>query len=206
MSQFFTVHAENPQQRLIRQAVEIINKGGVIVYPTDSAYAIGCHIGDKKAVERIRTIRQLEKHHNFTLVCCDLSEIGTYAKVDNQIFRSLKAHTPGPYTFILEATSIVPKRLIHPKRKTVGLRVPENNITQALLAELGEPLMSVTLHMPGDEYPLTDPYDIRDLLQSRVDLIIDGGYCGLETSSVIDMTGDAPEVLRRGMGDVSDFE
>jgi len=206
MSQFFTIHAENPQQRLIRQAVEIIDSGGVIVYPTDSAYAIGCHIGDKKAVERIRTIRQLKKHHNFTLVCCDLSELGTYAKVDNQIFRSLKAHTPGPCTFILEATSVVPKRLIHPKRKTIGLRVPENNITQALLAELGEPLMSITLHMPGDEYPLTDPYDIRDMLQSRVDLIIDGGYCGLEISSIIDMSGDSPEILRRGMGDVSDFE
>jgi tRNA threonylcarbamoyl adenosine modification protein (Sua5/YciO/YrdC/YwlC family) len=206
MSQFFTIHADNPQQRLINQAVEIIKKGGVIVYPTDSAYALGCHIGDKKAVERIRAIRHLEKHHNFTLVCCNLSELGTYAKVDNHTFRSLKAHTPGPYTFVLEATSEVPKRLMHQKRKTVGLRVPKNNISQALLAELGEPLMSVTLHMPGDEFPLIDPYDIRDLLQSRVDLIIDGGYCGLETSSVIDLSGDSPEILRHGMGDVSDFE
>lgn len=206
MSQFFSIHADNPQQRLIRQAVEIVNKGGVIVYPTDSAYAIGCHIGDKSALERIRAIRQLDKRHNFTLVCCDLSELATYAKVDNHVFRSLKAHTPGPHTFILEATSEVPKRLVHPKRKTVGLRVPENNITQALLAELGEPLMSVTLLMPGDEYPLSDPYDIRDTMRSQVDLIIDGGYCGLETSSIIDMTGEAPEILRRGVGDVSNFE
>lgn len=205
MSQFFTVHPETPQVRLIRHAVEIIKAGGVVVYPTDSAYALGCHIGDKSAMERIRGIRKLDKHHNFTLVCSDLSELGTYARVSNHHFRMLKAHTPGPYTFILEATSEVPRRLMHPKRKTIGLRVPDNNIALALLAELGEPLMSVTLIMSGDEYPLTDPYDIRETLEHQVDLIIDGGFCGLEPTTVVDLTGDAPEVTRLGMGDTSDF-
>ena len=206
MSQFFTIHPDNPQQRLIRQAVEIIHSGGVIAYPTDSAYALGCHIGDKNALDKIRAIRQLEKRHNFTLVCRDLSELASYAKVDNVRFRLLKGLTPGPYTFVLQATSEVPRRLMHPKRKTVGLRVPENNVALALLEELGEPLMSVTLQLPGDEYPLTDPYDIRDLLEHRIDLVIDGGYCGLEPTSVVDMTEDTPVILRRGMGDVSLFE
>ncbi|MGV6808147.1 MAG: L-threonylcarbamoyladenylate synthase [bacterium] len=206
MSQYFSIHPDNPQHRLVHQAVEIVRKGGVIVYPTDSAYAIGCHIGDKTAMERIRRIRKLDKDHNFTLVCRDLSELGVYARVGNQDFRLLKAHTPGPYTFILEATSEVPRRLMHPKRKTIGLRVPENNIALALLEELGEPIMSVTLHMPGDEYPLTDPYDIRDVLEHHVDLVIDGGYCGMEPTSVIDLTGNTPVVTRRGMGDTADFE
>lgn len=206
MTQILTIHPDNPQQRLIRQSVEVIHKGGVIAYPTDSAYALGCHIGDKSALDRIRTIRQLEKKHNFTLMCRDLSELATYARVDNVVYRMLKSHTPGPYTFVLEGTSEVPRRLIHPKRKTIGLRVPDNPITLALLEELGEPMMSVTLHMPGDEYPLTDPYDIRDSLQSRIDLVIDGGYCGLEPTSVLDLTGELPEILRVGMGDVSDFE
>ena len=205
MSQFFTIHPDNPQLRLIHQAVEIIRHGGVIIYPTDSAYAIGCHIGDKKALDRIRQIRHLDKHHNFTLVCRDLSELALYAKVDNQVYRTLKAHTPGSYTFILEATSEVPRRLMHPKRKTIGLRVPANPIALALLEELGEPLMSVTLIMPDDEYPLTDPYDIRDMLERRVDLIIDGGFCGLEMTTVVDLTGDTPEIIRQGVGQFEDF-
>jgi tRNA threonylcarbamoyl adenosine modification protein (Sua5/YciO/YrdC/YwlC family) len=206
MSQFFQIHPDNPQARLIKQAVEIINQGGVIVYPTDCAYALGCHIGDKKAVDRIREIRRLDDKHNFTLVCSDLSEVATYAKVDNSTYRTLKAHTPGAYTFILNATSEVPRRLLHPKRRTIGLRLPEHNITQALLEALGEPLMSTSLIMPGDDQPLTDPYDIRATLEHQVDLIIDGGYCGMEATSVINMTDDVPEVVRVGMGDVSDFE
>ncbi len=205
MGQYIFIHPENPQQRLIEQAVEIIRKDAVVVYPTDSAYALGCHIGDKNSMESIRQIRQLDKNHNFTLMCRDLSELATYAKVSNQTFRMLKQNTPGPYTFILEATSEVPRRLMHPKRKTIGLRVPNNPITLALLEALNEPLMSVTLIMPGDEYPLTDPYDIRTALERRVDLIIDGGYCGLEPTTVVDMTGDAPVVLRQGMGDVAPF-
>lgn len=198
MSQFFSIHPENPQLRLIRQAVEIVRAGGVIVYPTDSAYALGCQIGDKKALDRIRQIRQLDKHHNFTLMCRDLSELSAYAKVDNQVFRLLKTYTPGPYTFILDATAEVPRRLMHPKRKTIGLRVPGNPIALALLEELGEPLMSVTLIMPMDEYPLTDPYDIRDTLEHHVDLIVDGGYCGLEATTVVDLSGDVPQVTRQG--------
>lgn len=206
MSQFFSIHPETPQARLVRQAVEIVCRGGIIAYPTDSAYALGCHIGDKAALDRIRAIRQLGKRHNFTLVCRDLSVLASYARVDNVRFRLLKGHTPGPYTFVLEATSEVPRRLMHPKRKTVGLRIPANAVALALLEELGEPLMSVTLQLPGDAYPLTDPYHIRDILEHRVDLIIDGGYCGLEATSVVDLTGEAPEVLRRGLGAVSLFE
>lgn len=205
MAQFFQIHAETPQLRLVVQAADIIRRGGVVVYPTDSAYALGCHIGDKMALDRIRLIRQLDKHHNFTLMCRDLSEIATFARVDNQDFRLLKAHTPGPYTFILEGTSEVPRRLMHPKRKTIGLRVPENPIAQALLEELNEPLMTCTLQLPGDEYPLSDPYDIRELLEHQVELIIDGGYCGLEATTVVDLTGDAPEMKRQGMGDFSAF-
>lgn len=206
MAQILYVHPDNPQGRLIEQAVAIIRAGGVLVYPTDSAYAIGCHLGDKSALDRIRQIRQLDKHHNFTLVCRDLSELAIYAKVNNQVFRRLKANTPGAYTFILEATSEVPRRLMHPKRKTIGLRVPANPIAQALLAGLGEPLMSSTLIMPGAEYPLTDPDDIRDMLDRHVDLIVDGGYCGLEATTVIDLTNESPVLLRRGMGDVAAFD
>jgi len=206
MSQFFQIHPDNPQGRLIKQAVDIINQGGVIVYPTDCAYALGCHIGDKKAVERIRQIRRLDEKHNFTLVCSDLSEISIYAKVDNSTYRTLKAHTPGAYTFILNATSEVPRRLLHPKRRTIGLRLPEHKITHALLEALGEPLMSTSLILPGDVDPLTDPYDIRATLEHQVDLIIDGGYCGMEATSVINMTDEVPEIVRVGMGDVSAFE
>ena len=203
MSDYLSIHPENPQQRLIAKAAEIVRKGGVIVYPTDSVYAIGCHIGDKQAVDRIRSIRQLDKNHNFTLMCRDLSELASYARVDNSAFRSLKAQTPGPFTFILPATSEVPRRLMHPKRKTIGLRVPDSPIAQALLDELGEPMMSVTLILPGDEYPLSDPYDIRAALEAHVDVLIDGGHCGLEPTTVVDMTGPVPEVTRQGMGDFS---
>lgn len=205
MSQFFQIHPENPQQRLIKQAVEIVNKGGLIAYPTDSAYALGCHIGDKMALDKIRQLRQLDKHHNFTLMCRDLSELSTYAKVDNATFRMLKSHTPGPYTFILEATNEVPRRLLHPKRKTIGLRVPNNPIALELMAELGEPLMTSTLLLPGDEYPLTDPYDIRDSFEHTLDLVIDGGFCGMEATTVIDLTGEVPELVRQGCGSFEDF-
>ncbi len=206
MSQFFQIHPDNPQARLIRESVDIIRAGGVVVYPTDSAYALGCHIGDKNALDKIRRIRKLDVRHNFTLVCRDLSEISTYAKVDNTAYRLLKHSTPGPYTFILKASSEVPKRLMHPKRKTVGLRVPDNNIAMALLADLDEPLMSVTLIMPGEEYPLIDPYDIRQVLEHDVDLVIDGGYCGMEATTVIDMADDLPVVLRAGKGDTAPFK
>jgi len=206
LSQFFQIHPDNPQARLVREAADIIRAGGVVVYPTDSAYALGCHIGDKNALDKIRRIRKLEARHNFTLVCSDLSEIATYAKVDNTAYRLLKHSTPGPYTFILRATSEVPRRLMHPKRKTVGLRVPDNNIAMALLADLGEPLMSVTLIMPGEEYPLIDPYDIRKVLEHDVDLVIDGGYCGNEPTTVIDLADEVPLVLRAGKGDTAPFE
>lgn len=205
MSQFFQIHSETPQTRLVRQAADIVRGGGVVVYPTDSAYALGCHIGDKMALDRIRRIRKLDDKHNFTLVCRDLSEIATYAKVNNAAYRLLRQTTPGPYTFILKATSEVPRRLMHPKRKTVGIRVPENAIAAALLADLGEPLMSVTLIMPGDEYPLVDPYDIRQSLEHEVDLVIDGGYCGMEPTTVVDLADEVPTVLRQGKGESAQF-
>jgi len=205
LSQFYQIHPDNPQPRLISSAADIVREGGVVVYPTDSAYALGCHIGDKSALDRIRRIRKLDARHNFTLVCRDLSEIATYAKVDNTVYRLLRHCTPGPYTFILRATSEVPRRLLHPKRKTVGLRVPDNRIAAALLADLGEPLMSVTLIMPGEEYPLIDPYDIRDTLQHEVDLVIDGGYCGMEPTTVVDLADEVPMVLRVGKGDIGPF-
>ena len=207
MSQFFQIHQDNPQLRLIHQAVEVLREGGVIVYPTDSAYALGCHIGDKKALDRIRNIRQVDNKHNFTLVCRDLSEISLYAKLtNNSLYRSLNAHTPGAYTFILNATSEVPRRLMHPKRRTIGIRVPSNPIAQMLLQEHHEPIMSSTLILPGEDMPLTDPYDIRDILEHQVDLVIDGGYCGLDPTTVVDMTGDVPEIIRKGEGDPTHFE
>ncbi|RAU17846.1 threonylcarbamoyl-AMP synthase [Nitrincola tibetensis] len=205
MSQLFQIHPENPQKRLVTQAVEILKKGGVVVYPTDCAYALGCCLGDKQAMERIKQIRQLDDKHNFTLVCSDLSVISTYAKVDNSVYRLLKAHTPGAYTFILNATSEVPRRLLHPKRRTIGIRVPANNIVTELLRELGEPIMSTSLMLPGDEMPLTDPYDIRESLQHHVDLVIDGGFCGMEATTVVNLVNDVPEVVRVGAGDVSFF-
>ena len=205
VSQFFQIHPENPQARLIKQAVEIIRNGGVVVYPTDSSYAVGCHIGDKSAVERIRRLRQLDDKHNFTLVCSDLSQLGLFAKVDTGAFRLLKAHTPGPYTFILNATREVPRMLMNPKRRTIGLRVPSHPIAMALLEQLGEPLMSVSLIMPGDAEPLSDPYEMRQVLEHHVDLIIDGGFGGLEASTVINLSGDEPEVIRVGCGDPAPF-
>lgn len=206
MSQFFQIHPDNPQKRLIDQAVDIVNRGGVIAYPTDSGYALGCHLGDKSALERIRRIRRLDERHHFTLVCRDLSELGNYAQVNNSVYRLLKAHIPGPYTFILKASAEVPRRLKHPKRRSVGLRVPDNRIALALLETLGEPLMSVSLILPGDELPMTDPYDIRDTLQHELDLVIDGGFCGMEPTSVVDLVDDVPTIVRVGQGDVSQFE
>jgi len=206
MSQFFQIHPENPQIRLIRQAATIVQEGGVIVYPTDSGYALGCHLGDKQALERIRKIRMLDEKHNFTLVCRDLSEVAVYAKVDNIAYRALRSHTPGPYTFVLLATNEVPRRLKHPKRKTIGLRVPDNAIAQSLLDALGEPMMSVTLILPGDDLPLLDPYEIRSILQQQVDLVIDGGYCGMEATSVIDLSDETPVILRQGAGSTAEFE
>lgn len=205
MSQFFHIHPENPQKRLIDQAVELVRQGAVIVYPTDSGYALGCHIGDKQALDRIIAIRRLDDKHNFTLVCRDLSEISTYAKVDNTQYRLLKATTPGAYTFIMQATREVPRR-IQSRRKTIGMRVPDNAIAQALLEALGEPLMSTTLILPGENYPESDPYDIRQGLEHAVDLIIDGGYGSFEPSTVVHLTEDVPRVTRRGLGDPAPFE
>jgi tRNA threonylcarbamoyl adenosine modification protein (Sua5/YciO/YrdC/YwlC family) len=202
MSQFFQIHPDNPQLRLIRHAVEIIRDEGLVVYPTDSSYALGCHVGDKHGMERIRRIRALDSRHNFTLVCRDLSEIASYAKVDNSTYRLLKSLTPGPYTFILSATHEVPRRLQNPKRKTIGIRIPDHAITQALLDELGEPLMSSTLILPGNDMPETDAGEIREKLEQDVDLVIDGGHCGFDPTTVIDMTSGAPEVLREGCGPV----
>lgn len=206
MAQFFEIHPENPQPRLIGGSVDILLQGGVIVYPTDSSYALGCQIGEKSAMERIRRLRGLDDKHNFTLVCRDLSEIATYARIDNQAFRLLKKLTPGPYTFIYQATKQVPRRLLHPKRKTIGIRVPDNVICLDLLARLNQPILSTTLMLPQDDMPLTDPYDMRELLDCRVDLVIDGGFCGLEPTTVVDMTREPPVVTRLGKGDASLFE
>jgi tRNA threonylcarbamoyl adenosine modification protein (Sua5/YciO/YrdC/YwlC family) len=203
VSQYFVIHPETPQPRLIRQAAEIIRDGGVVVYPTDATYALGCLIGDKDALDRIRRIRGLDESHQLTLVCRDLSEIASYAKVGNAHYRLLKAMTPGPYTFILAATKQVPRRVQHPKRKTIGIRVPENAILQALLTELREPLMSTTLQLPGDEQPLNDPYEVRQRLEKLVDLIIDGAFGDLEPTTVVDLSEDVPRVVRVGRGDVA---
>ncbi len=205
MSQFFAIHPTHPETRLIKRAVDIVRKGGVIAYPTDSCYAIGCHIGDKHAMERIRRIRGVDERHHFTLVCRDLSDIGTFAKVDNAQYRLLKSHTPGTYTFILDATRELPRRLAHPKRATVGVRVPEHPVTQALLTELNEPLLSSTLMLPGDVEPLNDAETIRAKLEHQLDLILDGGACGIEPTTVIDLSGSAPILVRRGKGDIASF-
>ena len=206
MSQFFQIHPDNPQARLIRQAVDILHAGRVIVYPTDSAYALGCLLGDKQALDTMRRIRQVDYRHNFTLMCRYLSEIATYARVDNRAYRIMRKLTPGPFTFIFRATGEVPRRLMHPKRKTIGIRVPDNRIAQALLEELGEPLISTTLILPGDELPMVDPWEIRERLQHDVGLVIDGGGCGLEPTTVVNMLEDPPQVVRQGKGDFSEFE
>lgn len=205
MSQFFQIHPDNPQARLINQAADIIKQGGLAVIPTDCAYALACRLGDKTATEKMRRLRQLDNHHNFTLLCRDFSELSNYAKVDNAQFRLLKAHTPGAYTFILPATKEVPKLLMHPKKKTIGIRVPDNEIAMALLEATGEPIMTTSLILPNDDMPLSDPYEIRETLEHQLDLVIDGGFCGFEATSVIDMTDELPQVLRAGVGDTSAF-
>ncbi|MFT4926107.1 MAG: tRNA threonylcarbamoyl adenosine modification protein (Sua5/YciO/YrdC/YwlC family) [Phenylobacterium sp.] len=207
MSQFFYIHPDSPQKRLITQAVDIVNKGGVIVYPTDSGYALGCHIGDKQALDRISRIRQFDKEHNFTLMCRDLSELSIYARVDNVAFRLLKHNTPGAYTFIFKGTKEVPKRLLNAKRKTIGIRVPDNVIALALLEELGEPMMSTSLIMPNAETTESDPEAIRDMLERQVDLIIHGGYLGELATTVVDMTEEEEiTIARYGSGDPAPFE
>jgi len=200
MSQYFQIHPVNPQQRLVRHAVEILRADGLLVYPTDSSYALACHVGDKRGMERIRRIRALDKKHNFTLVCRDLSEIATYARVHNSDYRLLKSLTPGPYTFVLRATHEVPRRLQNPKRRTIGIRVPDHPIAHALLVELGEPMMSSTLILPGRDMPETDAHEIRERLEHEVDLVIDGGNCGFEPTTVIDMSTEVPQLLRQGCG------
>ena len=205
MTSCFYIHPANPQPRLIKQAVALVRDGAVMAYPTDSAYALGCHIGDKAAMEQLVRLRDLDDKHNFTLLCRDLSDIATYAKVDNATYRLLKTYTPGAYTFILAATGEVPKRLLHPKRKTIGIRVPDHAISQALLTELGEPLLTTTLQLPGESEPLNDPEIIRERLSAQLDVIIDGGYGTLEPTTVVDLTGDAPKLLREGRGDAGPF-
>lgn len=205
MSQFFTIYSDNPQARLVKQAADLVRKGSVIVYPTDSGYALGCHLGDRDAVMRIRKIRNVDDKHHMTLVCRDLSEIAHYARVDNVQFRLMKSNTPGSYTFILDATKEVPKRLQHPKRSTIGLRIPAHPVALALLEELGEPLLSSSLILPGEEMAMHDAEEIREQLGNQVDLVIDGGPVGLEPTTVIDLTGEAPLLVRRGKGDASPF-
>jgi tRNA threonylcarbamoyl adenosine modification protein (Sua5/YciO/YrdC/YwlC family) len=206
MGQILYIHSDNPQPRLIRQAAVILRQGGIGVYPTDAAYALGCQIGEKNAQDRIRQLRQLDPQHHFTLLCSDLSQLASYAKVDNPTFRLLKAYTPGAYTFILPATNEVPRRLQHPKRKTIGLRIPQHPVTQALLAELGQPLLSVTLILPGDEHSLTAPEEISERLQSQVDLIILSGAGEMTPTTVIDLVSGTPLVIREGKGDVAPFQ
>ena len=200
MAQFFSVHQTHPQQRLIRQAADIVRQGGLIAYPTDSCYALGCHIGDKDAMDRLRTVRGVDDKHHLTLMCRDLSEIAAYAIVDNIQYRLLKAVTPGSYTFILRATREVPRRLMHPRRKTIGVRVPQHPVAHALLAELGEPMLSATLQLPGDDTPMSEAEHIRARLERQLDLILDAGHCGIEPSTVVDLTGETPVVLRKGSG------
>ena len=205
MSQFFEIHSQNPQPRLIQQAVSIIREGGIAAIPTDSCYALACHLDDKAAVDRIRRIRDVGKSHNFTLMCRDLSEIANYARVDNTVYRLLKSYTPGPYTFLLRATATVPKRLQHPKKKTIGIRVPESSIVSSLLEEHGEPLMTSTLMLPDADLPETDAYDIRDKLEHQIDLVVDGGHCGVEPTSVIDLLDTVPVLVRQGKGDTHEL-
>ncbi len=205
MAKFVRIHPVNPQKRLIAPVAEVLHGGGVVVYPTDSCYALGCHIGDKAAMDRIRRIREADRKHHFTLMCKDLSEIATYARVYNRDYRLLKAMTPGPYTFILRATGEVPKRLQHPRRKTIGIRVPVHPVPREILGALGEPIMTSTLLLPGDQYPMTDASMIFERIGHRVDLVVDGGNCGLEPTTVIDLVGEIPQILRQGKGDARSF-
>jgi tRNA threonylcarbamoyl adenosine modification protein (Sua5/YciO/YrdC/YwlC family) len=205
VAQFFLIHAENPQLRLISQVCDLIRAGGVVVLPTDSGYAIGCGLENKKGLDVIRQIRQLDENHNFTLLCRDLSEISTYARIENQTYRLLKASTPGAYTFILEATREVPRRLVHPKRKQIGIRIPDNRIALELLRNLREPLMTSTLVLPGEDLPMTDPYDINECLGHQLDVVIDGGFCGFKGTTVVDLTTSVPGVTRFGGGDSAIF-
>jgi tRNA threonylcarbamoyl adenosine modification protein (Sua5/YciO/YrdC/YwlC family) len=205
MAQYFVIHPTHPQARLIARAAEIVRAGGVIAYPTDSCYALGCHVGDKSAMERLRRIRGVDERHHFTLMCRDLSEIGTYARVDNAQYRLLRMLTPGSYTFILEGTKDLPRRILNPRRKTIGLRVPDHPVALALLAALGEPLLSTTLILPGDDAPLEDAGEIRTRLERDVELVLDGGPCGTAPTTVVDLTGAVPEVLRAGKGAVAPF-
>jgi tRNA threonylcarbamoyl adenosine modification protein (Sua5/YciO/YrdC/YwlC family) len=202
---FLEIHPENPQERLIHRTVAIIRQGGVIAYPTDSGYALGCHIGDKAALDRVRQIRDLDGHHNFTLICRDLSEISVYARFDTPVFRLLRKHTPGAYTFILEATKEVPKRLMHPKKKTIGLRIPDHPIVRALLAELNEPMLTTTLILPGDAFPINDAAEIEERIGVQLDLILDGGPSGAVPTTVVDLTGNEPRIARQGRGDTALF-
>ena len=205
MATLIEIHPQDPQPRRVAQIVQIIHMGGLIAYPTDSSYAFGCHIGDKRAIDRIHRIRRTDKKHNFTLVCSDLAEIGTYARVENWAYRLIKSMTPGPYTFVLPATREVPKRLQNPKRRTIGLRVPDHPLVHAMLESLGEPIMSSTLTLPGDKMPMTDPMVIEERIGHEIDAIVDAGPTGIEPTSVLDMTGGTVEVLRVGRGDVSAF-
>jgi tRNA threonylcarbamoyl adenosine modification protein (Sua5/YciO/YrdC/YwlC family) len=205
MSIYLQLHPISPQRRFLRQAVDCLRRGGVIVYPTDSCYALGCHIGDKAALDRIRAIRETDRNHHFTLVCRDLADVGKYALVENWQYRLLRAHTPGPYTFLLKASKETPRRLKHERRGTIGLRVPDHPVTQLLLAELDEPVMSSTLLLPGEDLPRTDAREIYERLERSVDLVLDGGNCGLVPTSVIDLSGDHAQVVRVGRGDVAPF-
>ncbi|WP_298444209.1 L-threonylcarbamoyladenylate synthase [uncultured Ferrimonas sp.] len=206
MSQFFQIHPDNPQARLVTQTVELLHKGGVIAYPTDSGYALGCHIGDKKALERICRIRQINDDHHFSLMCRDHSELANYARVDNAAFRLLRNNTPGAYTFIFKGTKEVPRRLLNPKRKTIGIRIPDNRIALAILQALGEPMMSTSLILPGENDSEADPYEIRQRLEHAVDLIVDGGYMLSQPTTVVDLSEDNPEIIREGAGDPTPFE
>lgn len=205
MARIVHIHPETPQQRLLTQAAEIIRDGGLVALPTDSCYALGCHLGDKEALDRIRAIRQIDDRHHLTLMVRDLSEIATYARVDNAQYRMLKAATPGSYTFILEGTKELPRRVMHPKRKTIGLRIPDHPVALALLEELGEPLLTTTLQLPGDETPLTEGWEIQDRLDDHLDIILDAGGCGTAPTTVIDLTGSAPELVRAGRGPLALF-
>ena len=206
MARYFDVHPDNPQPRAIRQVVEMVRAGGVIAYPTDSCFALGCAMGNADGMGRIRQIRHLDDRHHFTLMCRDFAQLGQFVQINNALFRSLKAATPGPYTFILPATREVPRRLLHPRKKTVGVRIPDHTVAQALLTELGEPLVSSTLMLPAEPQPMTQGWEIKDTLDAVLDAVIDSGDCGVEPTTVIDFSGDEPEILRKGAGDPSRFE